>query len=68
MLRLPRFMRGMTRQDPTRPASGSRRLHYAWGMVAVASLICMISSPMRFALSILVPYLQSPFWGRFLSL
>lgn len=60
MLRLQRFTRGMTRQDPTRLARGSRRLHYAWVMVAVASLICMISSPMRFAISLLVPHLQNP--------
>jgi hypothetical protein len=51
MLRLQRFTRGMTHQHPTSLTSGSRRLHYAWVIVAVASLICMISSPMRFAIS-----------------
>ena len=60
MLRLQRFTRGMTRQSPTGLASGSQRIHYAWVIVAVSSMICMIASPMRFALSVLVPYLQSP--------
>jgi MFS family permease len=48
---------------PRRPAgfgSGAPRFHYAWVIVAVASLICMITSPVRFAISMLVPYLQSP--------
>jgi MFS family permease len=60
MPRLQRFTRGMPPQHPTRLASGSRRLHYAWVIVAVASMICMITSPVRFAISMLVPYLQSP--------
>ena len=60
MLRLQRFARGMTYQPPTGLASGSPRLHYAWVIVAVASMICMITSPVRFAISMLVPYLQSP--------
>jgi MFS family permease len=60
MLQLPRFIWGITRQHPTGRASGQRRLHYAWVIVAVASMICMITSPVRFAISILVPYLQSP--------
>ena len=60
MLRLQRFARGMTRQHLLGLASGARRLHYAWVIVAVASMICMITSPVRFAISMLVPYLQSP--------
>ena len=60
MLRLQRFARGMISQHPTGLASGSPRLHYAWVIVAVASMICMITSPVRFAISMLVPYLQSP--------
>jgi MFS family permease len=60
MLRLQRFSRSMTQQSPTGLASGSQRLHYAWVIVMVASLICMITSPVRFAISMLVPYLQSP--------
>ncbi len=50
----------MTHQHPTGLASDSPRLHYAWVIVAVTSLICMITSPVRFAISMLVPYLQSP--------
>src|SRR5499426_2234726 len=60
MLRLQRFARGMLYQHPTGLAHGSPRLHYAWVIVWVASMICMISSPVRFAISMLVPYLQSP--------
>ena len=60
MLRLQRFTRGMISQHPTGLAGGARRLHYAWVIVAVASMICMITSPVRFAISMLVPYLQSP--------
>jgi MFS family permease len=50
----------MTQQSLTRIASGSPRLHYAWVIVAVSSMICMITSPVRFFISMLVPYLQSP--------
>ena len=60
MLRLPRFTRSMAHQSPNGRASGSQTLHYAWVIVAVASMICMITSPVRFAISMLVPYLQSP--------
>ena len=60
MPRLQRFTRGMPPQHPTRLATDSWRLHYAWVTVAVASMICMITSPVRFAISMLVPYLQSP--------
>src|SRR5215813_8486601 len=60
MLRLQRFARSMTHQNPSGRASGAQRLHYAWVIVAVAAMICMITSPVRFAISMLVPYLQSP--------
>jgi len=50
----------MTLQHLTGLANGLPRLHYAWGIIAVASIICMITSPVRFAISMLVPYLQSP--------
>ena len=50
--------------DPPESRLGSpvaqQRLHYAWVIVTVASMICMITSPVRFAISMLVPYLQSP--------
>ena len=60
MLRLQRFTRGRTHQRPIWLASGSRRIHYAWVIVTVSSMICMIISPMRFAISMLVPHLQNP--------
>src|SRR5215470_8071201 len=60
MLRLPKFTKSMTYQSPTELASGLQRFHYAWVIVTVASLICMITSPVRFVISMLVPYLQSP--------
>src|SRR5919109_1722127 len=50
----------MTSQHLTGIASGPPRLHYAWVIVAVSAMICMIPSPVRFAISMLVPYLQSP--------
>jgi len=50
----------MTLQHLTGLANGLPRLHYAWVIIAVASIICMITSPVRFAISMLVPYLQSP--------
>jgi MFS family permease len=50
----------MTHQNLTGIASDSPRLHYAWVIVAVSSMICMITSPVRFVISMLVPYLQSP--------
>src|ERR671922_1354755 len=50
----------MTHQNPTKIAGNSPRLHYAWVIIAVASMICMITSPVRFVISMLVPYLQSP--------
>src|SRR5437879_4269535 len=60
MVRLPRFTWGILPQQPAELASGAPRLHYAWVIVTVAALICMITSPVRFAISMLVPYLQSP--------
>src|SRR5919108_4572217 len=60
MLRLQSFTRRMTRQHLTGIASGPTRLHYAWVIVAVSAMICMITSPVRFVISMLVPYLQSP--------
>jgi MFS family permease len=64
MLRLQRFPWGMPSQPLARLARGVRQLHYAWVIVAVASLVCIISSPMRFAISLLVPHLQhSPEFG-----
>ena len=60
MLRLQRFTQRMTHPSPTDLAGGSQRLHYAWVIVTVASMICMITSPVRFAISMLIPWMQSP--------
>src|SRR5215831_2123238 len=60
MVRLQRLTQGITSLYPTGLARDARRLHYAWIIIAVASMICMITSPVRFAISMLVPYLQSP--------
>src|SRR5919197_6001106 len=60
MLPLQSFTRRMTRQQLTGIASGPTNLHYAWVIVAVSAMICMITSPVRFVISMLVPYLQSP--------
>jgi MFS family permease len=60
MLPLHSLTRRVTRQHLTGSVSGPPRLHYAWVIVAVSALICMITSPVRFVISMLVPYLQSP--------
>lgn len=60
MLPLHSLTRRVSRQPLTGIASGPPRLHYAWVIVAVSALICMITSPVRFVISMLVPYLQSP--------
>ena len=41
-------------------AVGARRVHYAWVIVAVASVMWMITSSIRFAASLLVPHLEDP--------
>ncbi len=43
--------------------SGTWRIHYAWVIVAIASVMGMVSSPVRFATSIMVPYLRDPGGG-----
>ena len=60
MLRLQRFTRDRPSQTPNWLARSSWRIHYAWVIVTVSSMICMIISPMRFAISMLVPHLQNP--------
>ena len=40
---------------------GSRRVHYAWVIVAVATVMWMTSSSLRFAVAILVPELEDLF-------
>ena len=39
---------------------GGKQVHYAWVIVAVASVMWVISSSIRFAVSQLVPYLNDP--------
>ena len=52
--------------NPADLAVGSRKIHYAWIIVAVASSMWVISSSVRFAAGILVPYLQEGFgWSIF---
>jgi MFS family permease len=66
MLKLNGVGRLGLRLGPTGLALGTRRLHYAWVIVAVASLMGMISSSVRFATSVLVPHLRDPAglgWG-----
>ena len=40
---------------------GSRRIHYAWVIVAVATIMWMTSSSMRFAVAVLVPEFENLF-------
>ena len=40
---------------------GDRRIHYAWVIVAVATVMWMTSSSMRFAIAVLVPEFQNLF-------
>ena len=40
---------------------GSRRIHYAWVIVAVATVMWMTSSSMRFAIAVLVPEFETLF-------
>lgn len=66
MLKLHGVGRLGLRLGQTGLALGTRRLHYAWVIVAVASLMGMISSSVRFATSALVPHLRDPAglgWG-----
>ncbi|MDP6101662.1 MAG: MFS transporter, partial [Dehalococcoidia bacterium] len=39
---------------------GTWRIHYGWVIVAIASVMGTITSPVRFATSIVVPYLRDP--------
>ena len=46
--------------SPTGITVGTRKIHYAWVIVAVAAAMWMISSSIRFAGTVLVPHLQDP--------
>ena len=51
---------------PAGLAVGSHKIHYAWAIVGVASAMWMTTSVIRFAASVLVPYLQENFgWSIF---
>ena len=51
---------------PAEMAVGSHRVHYAWVIVGVASIMWMITSSIRFATSMVVPHLQDAFgWSIF---
>src|SRR5918994_930986 len=66
MLKLNRIGRLSLRSGPTGLTLGTRQVHYAWVIVAIASLMGMISSSVRFATSVLVPHLRDPAglgWG-----
>ncbi|MCI0782313.1 MAG: MFS transporter [Chloroflexi bacterium] len=39
---------------------GSHRVHYAWVIVGVASVMWMVSSSIRFSATVLIPHLQDP--------
>ncbi len=45
---------------PSNLVIGGKRIHYAWVIVAVASIMWVISASIRFAVSQLVPYLNDP--------
>ena len=44
--------------QPSELAVGSRRIHYGWVIVAIASTIGFLTSSVRFAATALVPYLR----------
>ena len=46
--------------SPSNLVVADRRIHYAWVIVGVASVMWVTSSSIRFAISLLVPYLQDP--------
>ena len=52
--------------SPADLAVGSHRVHYAWVIVGVASVMWMITSAVRFAPGVMVPYFQDLFgWSIF---
>ena len=60
MLRLNGFGKLTISLSPTGITVGTRKIHYAWVIVAVAAAMWMISSSIRFAGTVLVPHLQDP--------
>lgn len=45
---------------PADLAVGSHRIHYAWVLVSVASVMWMISTSIRFSATVLIPHMQDP--------
>jgi MFS family permease len=60
MLRLHGFGRVTSHLSPTGLSMGSRQIHYAWVIVALASGMGMVSSSVQFATQALVPSLRHP--------
>ena len=48
---------------PAHLAVGSRRIHYGWVIVAIATTMLLVTSSVRFATAALVPYLSDPASG-----
>jgi MFS family permease len=59
MLKLNDFGRLCLTWSPTGFAVGTRQVHYAWIIVAIAAIMGFVTSSVRFAAAALVPYLSS---------
>ena len=59
MLKFNGFGKLSLNLSPTGVAVGTRQIHYAWVIVAIAATIGCITSSVRFAAAALVPYLSS---------
>ena len=59
MLKLNRFGKLAMNLNPINLARGTRQVHYAWVVVAIATTILLVTSSIRFATAALVPYLNS---------
>ena len=46
--------------SPTGLSVGTRQIHYAWVIVAIATTMLVVTSSVRFAAAALVPYLNDP--------
>ena len=46
--------------NPSRLFFGARKIHYAWVIVGLASVMWIISSSVRFSATVLIPNLQDP--------
>ena len=48
---------------PAHLAIGSKKIHYGWVIVAIATIMLLVTSSVRFATAALVPYLNDPVVG-----